>query len=244
MDILKHINEQIDTRLPAGDMSGIKLRECQWTVTTAGPSPFNNERTELFFLGCKKAMDGNPCQGCFNSTTWDASRAQWTHDPVKMAEHINRNAPHKYITIGGGEPTDQIDNLIILCRELKKYDFHIMIYTWKDLKSILANYTIAVHRNGTIEHELINNSEKDKFDELLNYIDIVVDGQYKEEERLWDGTKGDGLISSIGSGNQIIWDIRRRIGFAMRDLDFIMIDSDDGDLAYFLKDNAVEIKLD
>ena len=44
----------LDTRLFNGDMSGIKIRECQWSVKTAGPSPFNNERTELFLLGTVK----------------------------------------------------------------------------------------------------------------------------------------------------------------------------------------------
>ena len=178
MDILKHINDQINTKLPSGDMSGIKLRECQWSVKTAGPSPFNNERTEIFLLGCNKAMSGNPCHGCFNSSTWDASQAQWTHDPIKMAEHINRNAPNKYITIGGGEPTDQIENLIILCKELKKYDFHIMMYTWRNLKSIVN--PIRVFLTGEeVEHPLTYPMR-----ELLQYLDIVVDGQFKIEEKL------------------------------------------------------------
>ena len=46
----------IDSRLPHGDMSGILLRECNWSVKTAGPSPDDNNRTELFLLGCNKAM--------------------------------------------------------------------------------------------------------------------------------------------------------------------------------------------
>ena len=134
IELKKTLTKQEDTRFPDGDMSGIKLRDVRWSVETAGPSPFDNKRTELFLLGCKKAMSGNPCKGCFNSTTWDASKALESHDPIKMAKHINDNAPNKYITIGGGEPTDQIDNLIILCKELKKYGFHIMMYTWKELK--------------------------------------------------------------------------------------------------------------
>jgi hypothetical protein len=230
MDILKHINEQIDTRLPAGDMSGIKLRECQWTVKTAGPSPFNNERTELFLLGCNKAMSGNPCQGCFNSSTWDASKAQWTHDPVKMAEHINRNAPNKYITIGGGEPTDQIENLIILCRELKKYDFHIMIYTWRDLKEIVNMKDFALNITPIV---------KQNFIELLKYVDIVVDGQFKIEEKLWDGTKEDGLISSIGSGNQIVWDIKTKHGYRMKDLGLLQLI--DNEVHFFVRAGTTEM---
>lgn len=224
---LENLLNQIDTRLPKGDMSGILLRDCRWSVTTAGPSPYNNERTEIFLLGCNKAMTGNPCKGCFNSTTWDNSTAQWSHDPVKMAEHINNNAPNKYITIGGGEPTDQIDNLIILCKELKKYGFHIMVYTWRTM------------------NDLINFVPNGK--ELLKYLDIVVDGEYKQEERLYQQDLGDGMLSSIGSGNQIIWDIKaynedkKEInkdlkGFSMRSLVGLHIKSDTNDLVYITKE--------
>jgi organic radical activating enzyme len=229
MELLK-LKEQIDTRLPAGDMSGIKLRECNWSVKTAGPSPDDNNRTELFFLGCKKAFNGNPCKGCFNSSTWDESKALWTHDPILMAKHINNNSPNKYITIGGGEPTDQIRNLIILCKELKKYNFHIMIYTWRELKNLIIK---------EYEYKLDPYSFQFEIYELLKYIDMVVDGQFKEEERLWDGSKEDGLISSVGSGNQIIWDIRNNLGYSMRDLKGIKL-AKNNDLIYLAKNKNIE----
>lgn len=218
--MFENINNQIDTRLPKGDMSGILLRDCNWSVKTAGPSPNDNNRVELFLLGCNKAISGNPCKGCFNSTTWDSSKAEWSHDPILMAEHINNNAPNKYITIGGGEPSDQILNLIILCRELKKYGFHIMIYSWKRLSYMTnkppMNTLIEEHCQHHKEYTGMSNIV-----ELLKYVDIIVDGEYKEEERLWDGTKNDGLISSVGSGNQIIWDIQNKIGYLMKDINSI-----------------------
>lgn len=227
----KLLINQIDTRLPEGDITGIKLRDVKWSVKTAGPSPFNNERTEIFLLGCEKAMSGDPCQGCFNSTTWDSSKAEFTHDPILMAEHINNNAPNKYITIGGGEPVDQILNLIILCRELKKYGFNIMIYTWRELSSILTidNKTYRSQIECNFRYNII---------ELLKHIDIVVDGQYKQEEKLWDGTKQDGLISSIGSGNQIVWDVNKKRGFAMRDILQLGID-EYNNLIYKVNANTV-----
>lgn len=218
------INNQIDSRQK--NLNGLLLRDCNWSVKTAGPSPYNNERTELFLLGCRKAIEGNPCKGCFNSSTWDNSKAQWSHNIELMAEHINNNAPNKYITIGGGEPTDQIDNLILLCKELKeKYGFHIMIYTWRSLKAMLKNDSQGIH----IENLDI------KTKELLKCIDIVVDGEFKEEERLWDGQKGDGLISSVGSGNQIIWDIKNSIGYEMKSLNGISIDKNTNNLIYDIK---------
>ena len=62
-----NMDKYTESRLPNKDMSGLLIRDLKWSVKTAGPSPFNNERTELFLLGCKKAMSGKPCKGCFNS---------------------------------------------------------------------------------------------------------------------------------------------------------------------------------
>lgn len=228
------IKDQIDTILSNNDLSGIKIRDCKWKVKTAGPSPCKNERTELFLLGCEKAINGSPCKGCFNQSTWDVSKAVISHDPIKMAEHINENAPNKYITIGGGEPTDQIDNLIILCKELKKYGFHIIMYTWKSLKEILTQSCQITFSKESISK---NESFENKLLYLMQYIDIVIDGEYKEEERLWDGTKEDGLISSIGSGNQIVWDIKNKRGIQMKYIKSLSL-LRNNNLHFLLKDSA------
>ena len=212
-----NMDKYTESRLPNKDMSGLLIRDLKWSVKTAGPSPFNNERTELFLLGCKKAMSGNPCKGCFNSSTWNKDLAKWSHDPKIVAKNINQFALNKYITIGGGEPTDQLNNLIILCKELKKYNFNIMIYTWQQLKDIVKDST---------------------YKDLLDNIDILVDGQYKEEERLWNGEKEDGLLSSVGSGNQIIWNIQEKIGYYMRDLKEIHLINNK--LTYITKKNKID----
>lgn len=229
------LKKQIETRLPQGDLSGIRLRDCNWSVKTAGPSPDGNRRTELFLLGCNKAMSGNPCVGCFNSTTWDSSKASWSHDPIKMAEHINNCAPNKYITIGGGEPTDQAQNLIILCKELKKYGFHIMMYTWRDLKETLGCNMLFP---AVINPESIF---RGRMNLLMKYVDVVVDGEFKLEEKMWDGTKEDGLISSVGSGNQVIWDIQHGEGYAMRDIEHLHINNNN-ELVYVLKNSDCECR--
>lgn len=214
----------IDTTLENNSKTGLKIAYVRWTARTAGPSPFNNERTELFLLGCKKALEGNPCPGCFNSGTWDASKQTVVDDPIKTAEYINKMSPNKYITIGGGEPTDQIDGLIELCKELKeKYGFHIMVYTWRDLMNLDINI-------------------KDKIKELTKYVDMIVDGEFKIEERLWDGSKEDGFISSIGSGNQIVWNTQKGYGYAMRDIIGLNI-TKNNKLQYILKKKPKRFKL-
>ena len=227
----------VDTTLKDNSKPGLKLMDAKWSVKTAGPSPFNNERTELFLLGCKKAIEGNPCKGCFNSSTWDSSKVTLLHDPIKMAEHINNVAPNKYITIGGGEPTDQIDGLILLCKELKeKYNFNIMIYTWRNLEEELKLEPIKTYSDGE-NKKTFKRSIGDKLKELIKYVDIIVDGEFKLEERLWDGSKEDGFISSIGSGNQIVWNIQKGYGYSMKDIHSLKLTKNNL-LQYELKTNA------
>lgn len=189
---------------------GLKVFDIKFDVTTAGPSPNDNKRIELFLLGCEKAASGHPCKGCFNSPLWDAKKAEFSRDPVEIANWIIERTPdnEKYITIGGGEPTDQIDYLIPLCKELRKADFHIMMYTWREL-------SIEFRAEGEFRKKLL---------ELFKYVDMIVDGQFKIEQKLYQEDAGDGLLSSIGSGNQIIWDTRQFIGYAMEDLNSIRLD--------------------
>ena len=167
-------------KLPPG--VGLSVFDVKLEATTAGPSPDNNKRTEVFLLGCKKAQQGNPCPGCFNSITWDTSRVEFTRDPVELAAKLNETTPNKYITIGGGEPLDQIDNLIILCKELKKYGYHIFVYTWHDLVKARKGYTT---------NDMTDNNNKypvsaAKVNELLKYIDILVDGEFDATEKLYE----------------------------------------------------------
>ena len=206
---------------------GLRIFDINWETDTAGPSPNNNKRIEVFLLGCDKAQQGNPCKGCFNSITWDKSKAEWSLDPIELADMINEycDPNNKYITIGGGEPSDQIEKLIPFTKKLKEYGFHIMMYSWRSL---------------------LNNI--DKFEEIMKYIDIIVDGEFILEEKLYNQYLGDGMLSSIGSGNQIIWDIKAYneqpklprnakylYGKHMRELAGLYIKPNTNDLVYITK---------
>lgn len=217
----------------------IKLWNVNWATTTAGPSPCNNERTEVFLLGCARAKNGNPCKGCFNTKLWDDSIATIDYSSEEIANQIIAHAPNKYVTIGGGEPTDQIEGLSEICRLLKEAGFHIMMYTWRSLKQefcpdIVNNVNFMFHLANT-----------------LQYVDILVDGQFEQDERLYDEEKGDGFANSVGSGNQIIWDLKTYYenfdfknvtpakGYAMREIDALALNAND-ELIYFLKDPTKE----
>lgn len=81
---------------------GLKVFDVKLEATTAGPSPDDNKRTEVFLLGCEKACQGDSCPGCFNSLTWDMDKAEFSRDPIELAAFLNECTPNKYITIGGG----------------------------------------------------------------------------------------------------------------------------------------------
>lgn len=207
---------------------GIKLWDVKWEVTTAGPSPDSNRRSEVFFLGCNKAtVDNNPCLGCFNTKLWDATKAERTHMPMDMVEQIYNFAPNNYITIGGGEPTDQFEHLITLAGGLQARGFHVMVYTWKSLKDVWEGKFGA--------------EQKAYFERLIQVTDMIADGEFLIHERLYQGEIADGMLSSVGSGNQVLWDTKAwepgkpLQGYALRDLDALHLKSDDS-LVYLIKD--------
>lgn len=193
-----------------------------WEAKTAGPS-LDGFRTELFLLGCDKAKSGNPCQGCFNQMTWD--RSTGINIPVQdVFATVHQFSRTKDITIGGGEPLDQIDELIELSRKLKQNDYHIMVYTWRNVEEIIRN-----------QEEL-----SDKIIELMQYVDMIVDGEYKQDDRRYKQDAEDGCFNSIGSGNQVIWskECKNWIGYALRDICALAINQDGYTINYAIKDNA------
>lgn len=195
---------------------GLKVFDFKTFVTTAGPSPNNNIRAELFLLGCDKAKSGSPCEGCFNYLLWDRDKAEHAVDVTFMANRINEQCHNnKYITIGGGEPTDlaQIDHLIKLCKKLKKFGFHIMIYSWRQYEDMLLNKKCV---------------------KLFKYIDMLVDGVYDKSQRLYDDTLQDGLLSSIGSGNQKVVDVKNNISYRMDEIKELTL-TKENELIYTLK---------
>jgi hypothetical protein len=94
-----------------------------------------------------------------------------------------------------------------------------------------------------------------KLIKLLRHIDMLVDGEFKLEERVYNEDAGDGTFNSVGSGNQIIWDVKRYrevlwpqsvnvipyvTGYAMKDVTHLKLDDND-DLIYILKEDAVQV---
>ena len=162
-------------------MATVKLFDVLWRTKNAGASPDDNRRTELYFAGCQKALSGNPCKNCFNPALWD-SKSNIPQDVIKIVDALDRHNIPKYITLVGGEPTDQKEGLIALVDELYKRGYETILFTWHDPFWVRVNIGI----------------------ETLKKIAYVVCGPYDETQRIYDTTKDDGIHNVIGSGNQII----------------------------------------
>ncbi len=216
---------------------GLKVFDIKFDVTTAGPSPNNNKRIELFLLGCDKAMRGDACEGCFNRRLWDSNLAEFSCDIESLANWIIERTPEdeRYITIGGAEPTFQIDYLIPFCKMLKHAGFHIMIYTYREL---LHEFNISNKQYNTP-----NKIPTSKWIALLENIDMIVDGPFVQEFRMYKEDENDGFLSSIGSGNQRIWDIQffnkhnQLRGYAMKALDKIQLGFNN-ELIFYVKQDS------
>ena len=72
---------------------------------------------------------------------------------------------------------------------------------------------------------------------------MVRDGPFIQEQRMYQEDASDGFLSSIGSGNQRIWDIRffnkyhQLRGYAMKALIKIQLGFND-DLMYYVKQDS------
>ena len=100
------------------------------------------------------------------------------------AELLDPKYERDGVSILGGEPFAQPDGLLALVRELRsKHCLHILCY---------SGYTLEILREKAIKHPAIG--------EVLDDIDILIDGAYVESEAF-----GAGLWT--GSGNQRVIDM-------------------------------------
>jgi anaerobic ribonucleoside-triphosphate reductase activating protein len=131
-------------------------------------------RVTLFVSGCT-----HRCKGCHNVPTWDFNFGhEFTIDTkIELFELVSK--PYiKGLTISGGDPLDNYNDVLLLVKELREVfgkSKDIWLYT------------------GYVMEDLITLGK----DEILNYIDVLVDGEYDESQR-------DVSLAFRGSSNQRI----------------------------------------
>ena len=112
-------------------------------------------RYSLYFSGCT-----HKCKGCHNEYSWNPENGDTvTYEMLeRIAEEINTNAMLDGITISGGDPLFNPEDMIKVLRFLKEK-------TGKDIW-MYTGYTL----------EQIRKDEKMK--ECLEYVDVLVDGPF------------------------------------------------------------------
>lgn len=130
-------------------------------------------RTSIYFAGCT-----HHCPGCHNPQSWDADGGtEMTIDEiVKIVEDNDFN-----VTLSGGDPLMNPENMALLARRLKENGRTIWCYTGYTYEQIAGN---------------------ERFTPLLEMIDVLVDGPFIEAKR-------DISLRFRGSSNQRLIDLHR-----------------------------------
>ncbi len=137
-------------------------------------------RVTLFVSGCS-----HRCKGCHNPETWNFDFGKDFNDDVKNRLFEIVSKPYiKGLTLSGGDPLDSYDDVLNLVKEFRKH--------FGELKDIWL-YT------GYMIDDLLDLNKE----EILDYIDVLVDGKYDESQR-------DVSLPFRGSKNQRIIKIKER----------------------------------
>lgn len=112
-------------------------------------------RVSLFVQGCKFH-----CKGCFNKETWDFDGGkEWNKEIEDIFIELCMQAHIQAVSILGGEPLQQDDDLLHLLKRIKR-----------EVKKPISLWTGYKFEEIPVEKK-----------EWLNYIDEITDGQFVEE---------------------------------------------------------------
>lgn len=120
----------------------------------------------IWFQGCSRH-----CKGCWAKATWDFDSGKEL-DTEDILNDILKTPNIEGVTFLGGEPFEQFKALLELAKGVKKNGLSILCFTGNKMEDIQKYYP-----------------------EILQYIDILIDGEYKENEK-------DFLRPWVGSKNQ------------------------------------------
>lgn len=127
-------------------------------------------RTVIYFQGCK-----HYCYNCQNPHTWGFGNGKEVSIQY-LLNIIKQDELSSGVTFSGGCPfcSNNIDEIIILAKEIKMLGYNIWTYCGEEIENL-----------------------NDKQLELLQYIDVLIDGQYIDDLR-------DDTLAFRGSSNQRI----------------------------------------
>lgn len=134
-------------------------------------------RSVLWTQGCL-----HNCNGCHNPATHDVNGGA-VYDTETVISWMHRYRYHDGITFSGGEPFLQVKPLIEIAKAAKNMNWNIWCYTGYLYEQIL---------------------EDEKKKELLEYIDVLVDGPFLLEQKSLS-------VPFRGSKNQRLIDVQESL---------------------------------
>ena len=155
-------------------------------------------RTSLFVSGCS-----HHCPGCFNEIAWDFNYGKpFTQDTIDSIIESLKPDYIQGLTLLGGEPFEYSNQkgLLPLLRQVRK---------------VLPQKDIWCFTGFLFDKDIIENMCKKwkETNELLSYIDVLVDGRFVEELKnlnlKFKGSENQRTIlvnESLKSGNVILYD--------------------------------------
>ncbi len=155
-------------------------------------------RVSLFVSGCT-----HHCKNCFNKETWDFSYGElFTEDTVNTILEYLQPDYVSGLSLLGGEPFE-VQNQGALLQLVKR------------VKEKYPQKDIWCYTGYVFETQLLCDSRArcSYTDELLSYIDVLVDGPYIEEQKdislQFRGSKNQRVIDvkrSLATGEIVLWD--------------------------------------
>lgn len=154
-------------------------------------------RVSLFVSGCT-----HHCKNCFNPETWDFNYGKPFTD--KEIQYIIDSCKESYIqglSILGGEPMEYVNQQGLLPLV-------------KSFKEAYPDKTIWCYTGYTFEKDLLlkMSNEWEYTKDLLSCIDVLVDGEFIEEEKdlslRFRGSRNQRIIdvqASLKEGKTILW---------------------------------------
>ena len=146
-------------------------------------------RVSLFVSGCN-----HHCKGCFNECAWDFNYGnKFTDENIDEVINYLNHDHIEGLTLLGGEPLEYInqEGILPLVKRVKERfpNKNIWCYTGFDFEK-------------DVVEKMSKNNETTK--ELLNYIDVMVDGKFEEDKK-------NLKLKFRGSSNQRIIDVKESL---------------------------------
>ena len=159
----------------------------------------NGVRVTLFVSGCT-----HHCKGCFNPETWDFRYGEpYTAETEEMLLQLLDKPFINGLTLLGGEPMEPANQkaLLPLLRKVRER---------------LPEKDVWCYTGYTLENDLLapdGKARADVTDELLSYIDVLVDGEFIEARKnirlRFRGSENQRLLdlpATLASGSPVLWD--------------------------------------